>query len=86
MNYYSIFDTTNIYTAMKKIIAYTILIAGALVLTNCAEEDENGCYCDFYESVYNESTGNFDYEFVERQSGTCDQYNTEGYFTESNCE
>lgn len=52
----------------------------------CTEEDENGCYCDFYEPVYNESTGNFDNEFVERRAGTCDEYDTEGFFTESNCD
>ncbi|GLB53616.1 hypothetical protein NBRC110019_26570 [Neptunitalea chrysea] len=63
-----------------------MVVISITVITGCAEEDENGCYCDFYESVYNESTGNFDYEFIERKAGTCDVYDTEGYFTESNCD
>lgn len=72
--------------AMKKIFTIVIAALAILSINSCSDEDENGCYCDFYESVYNESTGNFDYDFVERKSGSCDQYDTDGYFTESNCE
>lgn len=70
---------------MKKIGLILIMVV-AFTANSCSEEDDNGCYCDFYESVYNESTGGFDYDFVERKSGKCDQYDTDGYFTESNCE
>lgn len=70
---------------MKKIISLSCLLAVFTMFAACTEEDENGCYCDFYEPVYNESTGNFDNEFVERRAGTCDEYDTEGFFTESNC-
>ncbi|SFU39848.1 hypothetical protein SAMN05216480_102247 [Pustulibacterium marinum] len=68
---------------MKKILILGISI---LAFTSCAEEDENGCYCDFYEPVYNESTGNFENQFVERKEGLCADYETDGYITEGNCE
>lgn len=71
---------------MKKYLFYFIMVSISISYWSCTNEDEDGCYCDFYETIYNESTGNFDYEFVKREGGQCSEFDTEGYFTEGNCD